>query len=282
MVVGRAARLRRIAQTSPTGTWSGGALDLDGTWRDDENNITYAITLHLTQSQFRPSAAIDSVSEVEPACRRYPDGFVGADVTVHGSLSTSPGIWGVGTFDGFLTHQRVFTSPTGSDTGPALFDLPLLGPDDPPAGIMLATLDGPLTAIARRSDVRVVDHVAPTIFQTNINVPCRWYAPERTKCLAVPGQFNDNCSATTGEVPGGWAYNSAWEVIYTTPDPKCFVAPPDALLPDVYVYLVAYRARDTWRNVSATRYVLFTVAHDPPMDPACTEHLRPILWWEWE
>lgn len=281
-VAGAPQNLRMIAQTSPTGTWSGGVLNLNGTWRDDANNITYVVTLHLTQSQFRPSATISSVSEVEPACRRYPDGFVGADVTVVGGLSTPTGQWGVAAGNTFLTLAPVIAPPTGGPLAPTLFDLPLLGPDDPPAGIMLSATDGPLTAIARRSDVRVVDHVAPTIIQTSLDIPCRWFAPERTKCLAVPGQFNDNCSSTTGEVVGGWAYNSAWQVIYTAPNPKCLVAPPEALIPNVYVYLMAYRARDAWRNVSATRYVLFTVAHDPPTDPACIEHLSPVLWWEWE
>jgi hypothetical protein len=278
-VGGAPQNLRLIAQTGPTGTWAGGVLDLDATYQDAENNISYHLILHLTQSQARPWTAITGVSEVEPECRRYASGFVGADVTVYGAMSVPVGQWSLTAGSSFARLQPAYTQASTPDIDPQVFDLPLLGPDDPPSGLMLSTFAGPLAAVATRADVRVVDRTPPSIVQTLLHVPCNWFATDNTKCIAVPGQFDDVCSATHGETVGGWAYNASSELIYTS-DPKCFLAPPAAVLPDVVYYLLAYRARDAWHNVSATRWVLFTITRDPPVASGCLDDPHPVILWE--
>lgn len=279
-VGGAPQHLRLIAHASPTGTWAGGVLDLDATYHDAANNITYHLPLHLVQSQARPSATISGVSAVEPECRRYPSGFVGVDVTVFGGMSMPHGRWSVTAGTSFVQLQPAHTHPTTPDIDPAVFDLPLLGPNDPPSGIALSTFDGPLAAFATRADVRVVDRTAPSIVRTTLHVPCNWFVPENEKCLAVPGQFDDLCSATHGETLGGWAYNAAWELVHTS-DPKCFLAPPPGVLPEVAYYLLAYRARDAWHNVSATRWVVFTITRDPPVASGCLDDPHANILWEW-
>jgi len=213
---------------------------------------------------------LNIVAEYGPLCEAMylmmsADGSVGAELQASGWSSESLGVWSY-TWQGTGTP---YGAPNAFD--PITLSLPLRGRDDPPGFLTLFANNGLMTAFARRSDIRVVDTVAPTISDSVITAPCGWGSsvppdaeldplhPKR--CIDIGGDMSDACTATpTGRLVDLWVFDQSWNLLRYQKG-GCITAQPgylDANLSQLY-YVATWQAVDSWSNASSLRLVYFKV-----------------------